>query len=332
MGLGRVLMMMALLWVSGETVFGFTPSDKGAQGMPLNVGQSKSSDERSSSEKAAQAKSTISVKTGRLTLQVQNLPLESVLSEISEQSGVAIVNAQSVAQEQVSLHLRDLPLDQGLQQILKGHDTFFFYGAAAKEEDKGVSRTSLKTIWIYPKGQGERIVPVPPEQWASSVEIEKRLSHPDAAERARSVELLVARNGERALDAVRFALNDRDDQVRERTLHAALYSGMTLPTTLLEDLARTDPSPMVRFLALGAVASGPGESLVPNPNIRTIAELALNDSDPNVKEEARQILEQLEQPPQPLEQENDGGETGGNDGNVPLEPEGETESNSQEAP
>jgi HEAT repeat protein len=146
------------------------------------------------------------------------------------------------------------------------------------------------------------MAPIPPEQWASSREFEQGLAHTDSAERVRSIQVLVERKGDQALDEIQRALRDPDDQVRERALQAALDSSVPLPPLVLEGLVQNDPSPTVRFLALGAIVSGSAESLADDPRIRTVAELALNDPSPDVKEQAKQILEQLDysaQPPDP---------------------------------
>jgi hypothetical protein len=128
------------------------------------------------------------------------------------------------------------------------------------------------------------------------------VTDPDPGVRAEAIERLIQRQGERALNEVVLALKDRDQQVRERALNAALNSGVPLAEDLLEELAQHDPSSVVRFLALGAVAGTVVDGHLAsisseNPNIKKVAESALNDPDPVVKEQARQILDQLEHSP-----------------------------------
>lgn len=292
-----------------------------------------------SSNEPNNGRSAVAVRNGRLNLSVQNRSLASVLDEISRQSGVTIHDIEKAGSEGVTIQIKEMPIDQGLQQILSAYDLFFFYQAAGKEGDTaGNPASSLKGVWFYPKGEGGKISPIPPEQSAGSAEIKNGLRHPDPAERGRAVELLVAQKGERALDEVRLALNDREDPVRERALDAALHSGMILPQVLLEDLARNDPSPIVRLLALGAVAGTSDDSPAGNSNVKTIAQWALNDPDPFVKEQARQILDQLDPPPPPptaeREQWREGGEIGAGNENADLfiDPAGTGESIGQEPP
>lgn len=233
----------------------------------------------------------------RLQLKVDNYPLESLLDEIARQSGVVIVRNEPLVDGRISLELQDLSLEEGLRRLLKQQDLFFFF-TPAKKADGTIAEGAtplLKGVWIYPQGQGDQLVPVPPETWASSTEIEQGLRHSDPKERARSVELLIARKGEHSLSEVHLALNDQEENVRERALRAALSAALPLPTAWLEALAQYDLSPTMRVLALGAVASGSAESVVANPNIKMIAELALNDLNPAVQEQAREVLDQLEQ-------------------------------------
>jgi hypothetical protein len=287
--------------------------------------------------------SLVTVEGGRLTVLVENRPLEWILDEISRKSGVAVTGAETETGQPVSVQFKDLPLDQGLREILKDQDAFFFYGVDEKggDETRGSgeaqSGSSLKAVWVYPKGQGRQIAPVPPEQWASTREMKQGVTDPDPGVRSRTLELLVEREGERALNEVVLALRDRDDQVRERALHAALNSGMPLLPALLEELVQHDPSPMVRFLALGAVAGSNADSFSSNPNIKKVAEFALNDPSPEVKEQARQILEQLEHSPGPTEPEEQQGVDQGqatefNDSAPPTDLEGEGQQGEHEAP
>lgn len=293
---------------------------------------------QASSNGVKNERSAVAVRNGRLNLSVQNRSLASVLDEISRQSGVTIHDIEKAGSEEVTIQIKEMPIDQGLQQILSAYDLFFFYQAPGKEGDTaGNPASSLKGVWFYPKGEGGKISPIPPEQSAGSAEIKNGLRHPDPAERGRAVELLVAQKGERALDEVRLALNDREDPVRERALDAALHSGMIFPQVFLEDLVRNDPSPIVRLLALGAVA-GASDAPAGNSNVKTIAALALNDPDPFVKEQARQILDQLDPPPPPptaeREQWVEGGEIGAGNENADsfIDPAGTGESIGQEPP
>lgn len=223
---------------------------------------------------------SITVKDGRMTVYVENRPLEWVLEEISRKASLAIVRGGSVGSERVSARFRDLPLDEGLRQILSEHDAFFFYGVWKK------STAALRVVWVYPKGRGQGLAPVPPEEWASTEELQREVrTNPDPAARAQAVEALVERKRDGARDVVLGALQDSDDEVRTRALYGALSAGVTLPADSLAAMALNDQSSKVRFLALEVLAVDPG-----TVDLRAIAEQARNDPNPLLRKKAEEIL------------------------------------------
>jgi hypothetical protein len=232
-------------------------------------------------------KRSVAFKGGRFSVDVQGHALETVASEISDGSGVPIMLDSAVAKNLVTAKFQDLPLDEGLRQILKNCDTFFFYGAAND------GPASLKVVWVYPKGTAQGMAPVPPEKWASTSELEKMLSDPNPEVRGLAVEALIEQKSLQALGAVMQALKDSDDQVRTRALYGAAKSGIDLPPDTVRSLALNDASPNVRFLALQSMANA--------PDVKTIAESLLNDPNEPVRLEAQEILSRLEPASQPPE-------------------------------
>jgi hypothetical protein len=238
-------------------------------------------------------KTLITVTNNRLSVQVQNRSLAGILDEISNQSGIPILLGDGINDQMVSMRFQDLPLDQGLQALLKTLDAFFFYSAQGAQ---GQSPATLKAVWIYPQGQGRRIVPVPPETYASTVEMQQNLRDPDPDQRARAAEVLIERQGTRALDTVLQVLEDPDEKVRYRALNQAVQSSLALPEDLIQRLALSDSSPIVRFLALEAMVNAPG---VDPEKLREIAERALNDPSEEVQAQAEDILATLDSDQQP---------------------------------
>lgn len=246
------------------------------------------SDPSSVRKAVEQPRAIITFKEDRLTVQVQNRPLKWVLEEISRQIHVAIVRAAGVGSERVSRQFKDLRLDEALRRILTDHDTFFFSGIQKN------GPALLRAVWVYPRGQGRGLAPVPPEAWASTAELEGRLGDSDPSVRAQSLEGLIERKQGQALDAVLRGLGDWHEQVRTQALYGALNAGVTIPPETLAQMVLGDPSPNVRFLAL--------EGLGGNPNAGAIGQQALNDPSRQVQRKAQEILRQLEdasRPPKP---------------------------------
>jgi len=202
----------------------------------------------------------------RLSVAVAGLPLQVLLDEISRQSGVAILLADELADSPVSIQLPDLPIEQGLQRILDRHDSFFLYDRA------GERAAQLSTVWVYPRGRGREFMPLP-------AGLQRALTDGapvDAAPQA-------------ALDRARAALADPDEQLRLRSLHAALQSGVEFPEALLHDVILRDPSPQVRAVALTGLADDGIEPAAPTQ--LALLNAARADPDPEVSALAAHLLD-----------------------------------------
>jgi len=254
------------------------------------VASSSRAKESSAASRTADRTVGVTLEDGRLSVNVQDRSLERLADAISGKAGMPIVLADDIGNQPVSVKFQNLPLDEGLRQILKKYDAFFFYGVDEQES------SSLKAVWVYAKGKGRGVEPVPPEKWASTKELEGMLTQKDPEARARAIEALVERNGGAAQEELLKSLEDADAQVRTQALYAALQAGTELPEGLLNNLALNDTSPEVRLMALQALAD--------TPSARDVAESAANDPSEPVRVQAHQILTQLDlqangsQPPQ----------------------------------
>src|SRR6266851_6904613 len=242
-----------------------------------SAGQSTSVNTSTQSIKPSDLKSGISFTNERLSVNVERRSLARLVEEISDRAGIPVMLAGKITHQLLSVNFRDLPLDQGLRQIFGKYDSFFFYGV----DEQGISR--LRAVWIYPKGGGQGIAPVPAEKWASTNELQGMLSDKDPDVRGRAIETLAERKRQAALEAVLKSLQDNNDQVRVRALYGALKADVEIPEAVLSNMALNDASPDVRFVALQALAK--------TPNARPIAERALNDSSEAVRALAHEIAE-----------------------------------------
>jgi hypothetical protein len=231
-----------------------------------------------------QARPVLKVQDGKVTIARAVWPLGPALEHVARDANVAIIGMGTTPDEAVEIELSDVPVDEALRRLLGHHDAFFFYGA---EGDGNPAR--LRAVWVYPKGRGRGLAPVPPEAWAGTKELEVRLSDPDAVTRALAIHGLTERKGERALDDVLRALQDSDQEVRTRALYGAITAGVRLPAEVLQNLLANDLSSNVRFLALQRLQSMPGA--------RAAAMRALKDPHPHIREKASEILAELGDPP-----------------------------------
>ena len=233
----------------------------------------------------------VSFKNDLLTLKAKSVPLAAILEAIGDAARVALViPTEGVGDAPVSVEMPNYPLEEALRTLLADYDAFFYYGAGEKDPAR------LQIVWVYPKGKGQGLAPVPPEEWASSDEMRDQLASSDPEQRARAIDALVNRKGSAAQEEVMTALEDDNATVRSQALYSAMNRALDLPPETLNKLATDDASPDVRFLALESLQA------TNDPNLRALAEQALNDPDLNVQNKAREILSQLDaanQPPAP---------------------------------
>lgn len=226
----------------------------------------------------------VTVKDGRLSVHVKQSPLRWVLDEIVRQSGILILPGMEVGDPRITIHFDDLELEQGLRRLLYEWDVFVFYR----------NTNALRSVWFYPPGKGEHILPAPIEAWGSTQEVAGMLTDRDPAQRINALQVLAQRNPKEAGKAVVNALADRDEEVRRTALVAALTYSIEVPTDTLVGLAYSDVSATIRHDALAAL-SGLVANYQPDTrvDIAPIAQRAINDPDVNVQDLAEKILDGL---------------------------------------
>ena len=208
-----------------------------------------------------------------LHVDVDRRPLHEVLAEIERQAAVSIIVAPSVSAGLISGTVNGASLVEGLLQLLHGYDLLLSFGATE------LSLPPLETVWVYPKGNGPR--PQPAQSMVSSVM---------NAETIRDTAVPGEDAATTANDVARELLS-LDPAVRYRALVHGLNLQLALPEHTLVQLAGADANRDTRLLALSAIARG----AVENPAAaRTAVQLALQDRDPAVREQAKDVQEQLD--------------------------------------
>ena len=219
---------------------------------------------------------------GQFTARINNRPLQSVAEEMAAVTKVNVLVAENIGDNRVSLQVESVTIAEALQTLLVDYDMFFFYGSV-----KGTPAV-LRTVWVYPKGTASALQPVPPEAWASNKEIEKALSDSDPQARELAYNALMSRPDRRSrsllLDALK-GIRERDDGLRQRMLATLMSKGFPIPSDVLADLARADPSAEMRWMALDAISE--------YPSAKQVAEAAVLDANQAVRERAKELLREL---------------------------------------
>ena len=236
------------------------------------------------------ARKSISVESGRMSCRIENASLLEVLEDLSGKTAIAFVPAESISNDRVSLEVADLPVDDGIRQLLRDYDSFLFY---APGDDRVAS---LRVVWLYPKGAGSTLQPVPRE--SSSVdELRERVADPDTRVREQAYVALLARPDDQSRELVWSALRgatEIDDDLRQQILVSSMNQGVDVPKDLLTNLVLGSDSATLRVLALDALAE--------DPAIESVAASVANDPSPMVRQRAQEILQakatanQLEHP------------------------------------
>lgn len=224
-------------------------------------------------------------------MQAKDTSVRWLLDEIAREAQIALQIDPLVQDQKISVDFQGYPVEAAVQYLLKDYDVFYYYGVV----DKPPAR--LQIAWVYPKGKGAGLEPVPPEQWASTKELKQQFASKDPQARAKAIEQLVQRLVDGAQDDVLEALRDPEAAVRTRALYAAQETGVDLPAAKLADVAISDQNSFARFLALDAIGG--------NREFQWVVERALNDPDKSVQAKAQEIVQrwkwadEASRPPRP---------------------------------
>jgi HEAT repeat protein len=272
------LVLKRTLW-SGLCVLGLLAFSPPTEGFLLAQGLHPPGSKRDAPVSAAPPalRPVIVAADGTLSIAARRLTLKQVLDEVSVRAKVSIVLAESLQEQHVSLRLDAVPLEEGLKRLLAAYDVFYLFSPSQ------TASAAIKGIWVYPKGAGLELEPVPPALWGSTQELEARLEDPDPGIRSETFEALIERKGDDGLPIVQRGLVDPDEGVRLGTLSTAVHAGIEIPTADLRALVLTDSSPSVRRAALEALAG--------RPEAEAIAASLQSDADEAVRAQAMWLLE-----------------------------------------
>jgi hypothetical protein len=171
------------------------------------------------------------VQKGLLSVEIDNAPLEEVLMAIAQQNGFKRLKVQGNAAlaNKISIKFQNLPLDQGIQRILRGRSYSLIY--AQTEWDRGKSSpTTLEEVRIFGEGDYEQSFEPNPLEGKGSVPsrslkglIQQALYGEDTMTRANAIIALWEADDSLAIAALRHALLEGD--VYESALKDMMHLG-----------------------------------------------------------------------------------------------------------
>jgi len=216
---------------------------------------------------------TIQARNNRLTVKLRDIPLEKVLTEIANQTGIQII-FYGPMEGFLSADFSDLPLNKGLRQLTRGFNHIFIY-CGGKAKDLG---PEIKKVIIYSK-TGERpdkrLEPrvIKTKKWLPeelTAVLVKALEDKNPEVREDAVDLLAELKDERVIvHLTEVLLNDKDEDI----------------DPLIKALGDKDAG--VRESVVDALADVGGDKVI-SPLMD-----ALGDEDEDVRETAADALKKI---------------------------------------
>ena len=243
----------------------------------------------------SQGSRSIQFADDHLTVKIQDVSLREILQEIARRSGFTLVRYGSL-DEPMTLQFHQLPLDEGLQRILRHRSFALEYAQQTPEERLSVVRRP-KTLWIFPQGDeeysiqntivGDTKVGSSGEDIATEISrLQAALSSEDAGDREEAVDALGENGRPEAVAPLRLALADQDEDVREAAIDALADIGGSAAAQALA-IALRDENASIREEAVEALGAIGGAEAA------QVLGIALQDNDASIREEAVEGLAKI---------------------------------------
>jgi len=247
----------------------------------------------------------LSVRGNLLSVQINQASLREVLGALARQIPLTVTAPSPVLQDRVTMTFTNVPLEEGIERILQGRQFALISTRASDTQGLPAQAKVLEIVVLNsadspsPMASLETLAPSPlPVRRAALKFFQeedplnylkwKAIQGPDADTRLAALERLSERGDEgEVLETMVTALEDEAPEIRAAALELLEDQGETLPLAPVARMAREDDNPELRMQALEVLGDLEPELAV-GPLIQ-----ALQDSDPEVREFATDLLEDL---------------------------------------
>lgn len=228
----------------------------------------------------------IAVDHDQLTLELHDASLVDVVERVAQTLFLTSHVAPGLEATLVTLTLNDVPFRQGLAELLANTNYVLtdrdLYVWARGESSKNGD-------WRERKQKPQAIPSTPAEQPEIS---EEELKHQaiygeDPETRTTALELLSDEGVEKAMPTILEALRDPSPEVRGMALELLGETEGPIPIDQIAKIISDDPNPEQRMEAIVVLASRNEETA------QVVLQQALHDSDPEVVELAKSILQDM---------------------------------------
>ncbi len=227
----------------------------------------------------------IAVDHNQMTLRLYNASLVDVVERVAQTLFLTSHVAPGLENTLVTLTVNDVPVRQGLARLLSNTNYVL----------------TDRDLYVWARGESsnggewrERRQAVPPSEPVEHEELsDEELQHQaiygeDPEVRSLALEMLSSENEEKAIPTIVQALQDRSPEVRGLALELLGEAEGPIPVDQIAKIVRDDPNPEQRMEAIVVLASRDEEAA------HAILQTALNDSDPEVVELAKSILQDVD--------------------------------------
>lgn len=225
------------------------------------------------------------VDQNQLTMLIHEAPLVEVVERVAQTLFLTSHVAPGLEDTRVTLTIKDVPVRQGIDQLLANTNYVL----------------TDRDLYVWARGGSlkggewrERQQVLSPNEPKESEEIsEEELQHQaiygeDPEARTTALEMLSIEENETVIPTLVQALRDSSPEVRGLALELLGDAEGPIPIDQISKIVKEDPNPEQRMEAIVVLASRDEEAA------QTILQNALNDSDPEVAEMAKSILEDEE--------------------------------------
>lgn len=250
---------------------------------------------------------TLSVAEDKLSAQVTEVPLKTVLDKLAEQVPLKVQFEGGVEKRKISATFKALPLEQGIRRLLEGTSYVLNHSKPGTAAGKAAGDTleiqvaARDGAVTTAQGADKKKQPKKKPEKSLAELTEQALHAPEEKDRIAGLQALHEQHKEKdTLPIFVTALQDKADQVRRTALNflseaAQSEGGEPVPYGPVASLATTqDASPDVRRLALKVATD-----IDPDASTDLLKQMA-GDPDPSIARTARVVLKARTATPPPL--------------------------------
>lgn len=239
-------------------------------------------------EAAQESPVNLTIRNGALSIDVNDMPLNTVLEEVGRQANIIFVIPDSIDAPLVSCQFQNLSRENGIRQLLKGYNYVTEYDRSAPLKAQALAPTIKVRILEGKVLDNQQILTS--SRTRAEAAPQGASGTKDTAARIKALRDLADQGDQQQLiKAINDAVHDQNQQIRAVALELMQNLGQKAPAKLLTELALKDPAPGLRSKALQLLAN------THRAVAQTTLQQALQDQNAGVRELASGLLANLNQ-------------------------------------